>query len=175
MTSILYIRSKYSPLCTTFNSLLETKVLDGNLIPITVDNKEVRDKILKSEFSIKTVPCILLIKEGLVEKYEGVDAFAWVNAHPNIPPHPSPRDLQSIVSEIQSPLPPLPPPSQSIETTTPSTSTPTSSILGSDDVPKGVKADESIGPNLMSKAMAMQKMRESAIVDDNTKAPGGIH
>ena len=47
---------------------------------VCIDNEEVRDRIVNNkEIDIGGVPCILnIFNDGNVEKYEGVDAFKWV-------------------------------------------------------------------------------------------------
>jgi len=47
---------------------------------VCVDNEEVRDRIANNkEIDIEAVPCVLnIFNDGNVEKYEGVDAFKWV-------------------------------------------------------------------------------------------------
>ena len=71
--------SKFSPHCKTFLNLLQE--IDHFVKKICVDNYQVRDRILKnSKISIQKVPCILIIKpNGIIEKYEGNDAFEWIN------------------------------------------------------------------------------------------------
>ena len=47
---------------------------------VCIDNEEVRDRIANNkEIDIQAVPCVLnIFNDGNVEKYEGVDAFKWV-------------------------------------------------------------------------------------------------
>ena len=47
---------------------------------VCIDNEQVRDRIVNNkEIDIGGVPCILnIFNDGNVEKYEGVDAFKWV-------------------------------------------------------------------------------------------------
>ena len=47
---------------------------------VCIDNEEVRDRIANNkEIDIEAVPCVLnIFNDGNVEKYEGLDAFKWV-------------------------------------------------------------------------------------------------
>ena len=50
------------------------------LNPVCIDNQDVRKRLLKNgKIEISAVPCILLVyRSGEVEKYEGNDAFQWI-------------------------------------------------------------------------------------------------
>ena len=64
------------------------------LTSVCIDNKDVRNKIMKSKnISIITVPTILLIyHNGNIEKYEGKGSFDWIEEMSKqfIPPPPPP-------------------------------------------------------------------------------------
>ena len=47
---------------------------------VCVDNKKVRDRIISDpKLKITFVPCVLsLFSDGKLEKYEGPDAFSWL-------------------------------------------------------------------------------------------------
>ena len=82
-TTLLY--SKYSKYCTDLINLIENSNIDFSketkLLPVCIDNDDIRKKIISStNIEIDSVPTILIIYEdGGVEKYEGEDAFNWVN------------------------------------------------------------------------------------------------
>lgn len=79
---VLY--SKYSrnsmDVVERFNTPAMKDHLSNHLL--CIDNPDIRKRVLKSDqFNIKRVPCILLVfPNGGVEKYEGEDAFNWVNS-----------------------------------------------------------------------------------------------
>ena len=79
-----------------------------NINTICIDHEEIRNRIIKdNKIEITHVPCILLIyNSGTVEKYEGMQAFEWIesiiNKHYQPPPPPPPPH----------PPPPPPPPQQ---------------------------------------------------------------
>lgn len=81
-TVLLY--SKYSEFSKNLIKQIENSSFDfvnkKNLSTVCIDNDEIRSRILASNnMDIKNVPCILIIYEdGVVEKYEGDDAFKWV-------------------------------------------------------------------------------------------------
>lgn len=51
-----------------------------NLTPVCIDSKTIRDKIRDNKLNIRYVPCILTVySHGVVEKYDGENAFNWVN------------------------------------------------------------------------------------------------
>lgn len=78
--SIIYLYSKYSAYCTSFNELISNSGIDY-IIPVCIDNKDVRIKILSNNtLAINLVPCILFVyPNGSIEKYEGDSAFLWIN------------------------------------------------------------------------------------------------
>jgi hypothetical protein len=78
--SIIYLYSKYSAYCTSFNELISNSGIDY-IIPVCIDNKDVRIKILSNNtLTINMVPCILFVyPNGSIEKYEGDNCFLWIN------------------------------------------------------------------------------------------------
>ena len=76
----ILLYSKYSKSCL---SILDTvnelnSFLTINLV--CIDNKEIRKRICGSKsFEITKVPCLLILNDGTVEKYEGEKVFLWVN------------------------------------------------------------------------------------------------
>ena len=78
MSVVLLLYSKYSPACEKIQSMM-APVLDFR--KICVDNCDIRNLVLrdKKKFSIEMVPCILVFwAEGVMKKYEGPEAFTWV-------------------------------------------------------------------------------------------------
>ena len=78
MSVVVLLYSKYSTACETL--LQKMSVMDFR--KICVDHEEVRKLVVadQKKYSIQKVPCILVFfSNGLVKKYEGEDAFAWVD------------------------------------------------------------------------------------------------
>jgi len=84
--------NKYSILLFSKYSIQSKKLLDVmsqskinfkdviNLTPVCIDSKSIRDKIKDNKLNIRYVPCILTVySHGVVEKYDGENAFNWVN------------------------------------------------------------------------------------------------
>jgi hypothetical protein len=81
-TPILLFYSEYSEKCNKLSQLIPKQFLTL-FKTICVDSAEIRN-ILKNSTNIEinTVPCFLNISpEGNVAKYEGKDAFAWINEY----------------------------------------------------------------------------------------------
>jgi hypothetical protein len=118
--STILLYSKYSQYSNKLIKLIEESntdfVKNVNLTNLCVDNEDVRKRILKSKnIIIQNVPCILILyNDGGVEKYEGDDAFKWVeeiisklNPTPRLLQQPVPSHLQPPVpSHLQPPVPP---------------------------------------------------------------------
>jgi hypothetical protein len=116
MYILLY--SKYSRSCMKIlDSVDQLNSMTGNSIPmvqlVCIDNKETRKQILNSNsIEIKKVPCLLVVDNTTVEKYDGERAFEWVSeviqkisvkSQPNSkPPSPPPKTM------IQIEVPPKP-------------------------------------------------------------------
>jgi hypothetical protein len=77
--------SKFSNACKTFINLLnKVPELKQNINMICIDNKDVRDRIMKNnKLEVKQVPCILRIYQtnGYVELFEGEKSFQFLNAY----------------------------------------------------------------------------------------------
>jgi len=110
----LFFYSKYSVQCKKLTKLSEKLT---NINYICVDNSKVREYIQKDEkINIQYVPCILILyNDGIVEKFEGENAFRWVKKQ--LPP-PIPTPINQVVNlsppprEPTIPPPPPPPPPQ---------------------------------------------------------------
>ena len=76
--------SKYSNSSNKFLQMLTDSRIDFSktigLVTVCIDNEKIRKRILNSKnIKIEHVPCILnLYNDGGVEKYEGNDAFKWL-------------------------------------------------------------------------------------------------
>lgn len=93
---MICLYSKYSQRCKEFMDDLDD---DVPMRMLCIDNKEVRDLVLKDEngYHIKTVPCVFLFfPNGRLEKYEGSDAFVWLRKirEKNIPPPPPEKTIE---------------------------------------------------------------------------------
>ena len=94
--------SKYSTMSKKLFSILESSPINISsvvgLSPVCIDNEDIRDQILNDKkIDISLVPCILVVYQtGSVEKYEGENAFQWVNEiirvnMPQTQPQPQPQ------------------------------------------------------------------------------------
>ena len=76
MTVCLY--SKYSASCVDF---FQDMVYLRGIKMLCIDNEEVRKIIEKdrAHYEVMEVPCIMVFyKNGRLDKYEGLDAFSWI-------------------------------------------------------------------------------------------------
>lgn len=82
MSNIL-LYSKFSPCCEKLFDLLNSVpefLQYFRIIPICIDNKNIRDKIMQErEIMVNYVPTLLLmVGNGTIEKYEGEYVFEWI-------------------------------------------------------------------------------------------------
>lgn len=95
----ILLYSKYSTHSKQLLDIIGTSTIDFktivNLTTLCVDSKVVRERIKNNKLNVKYVPCILTIyNNGVVEKYDGINAFNWVDdiikqltpAKPVLPP-----------------------------------------------------------------------------------------
>jgi hypothetical protein len=76
--TILCLYSKFSVNSKNFLDLMNNNNIDY-VIPVCIDNKDMRNRIISSSYQIQYVPCLLLIYgSGSIEKYEGEMAFRWL-------------------------------------------------------------------------------------------------
>lgn len=95
----ILLYSNYSPRSQQLLDALKSCPIDlskvARMSSLCIDNTEIRKRIIKAQnLSINTVPAILLIYgNGMVEKYEGNQAFDWIEqtVHNNLPPEISPK------------------------------------------------------------------------------------
>jgi len=81
LTILLY--SKYSNHCTNLIDLIQQSKLDFSTLQLLcIDNEKVRQRIQKDDkIQVTTVPCILdIFSTGIIEKYDNISAFNWVNS-----------------------------------------------------------------------------------------------
>ena len=107
MYILLY--SKYSRSCMKIlDNIEQLNSMMNNSIPmvqlVCIDNKDTRKQILNSKsIEIKKVPCLLVVDDTTVEKYDGQQAFEWVS------------EVIEKVSSKSQPPPPQPPPKTMIQ------------------------------------------------------------
>jgi hypothetical protein len=73
--------SQYSSNCKRLIDIVKQYIpTEFGLTEICIDNEKIRKQIAKSKkIQINMVPCILVIfSDGVVEKYDGSNAFRWV-------------------------------------------------------------------------------------------------
>ena len=109
--SIIFFYSKYSAQCkklTKFSKQLE------NIKYICIDNSIARKYIQNDDkINIKYVPCILVLHDdGIVEKFEGENAFRWVTKR--LPKQTPPQSVQQTPPQSVQQTPP-----QSVQQTPP--------------------------------------------------------
>jgi hypothetical protein len=76
--TILCLYSKFSVNSKNFLDLMNNNNIDY-IIPVCIDNKDMRNRIISSSYQIQYVPCLLFIYgSGSIEKYEGEMAFRWL-------------------------------------------------------------------------------------------------
>jgi len=83
---------------------------------VCIDNKEVRNRVISdSKLKITFVPCILSVfPDGRLEKFEGVDAFKWLeNIKSQSPAQPAQPPVQTTAQQPPAQQPPAQPPAQS--------------------------------------------------------------
>lgn len=190
LSVLLY--SEYSMYCNRFLKNLDESLVDVQsavqLRILNIDNKKIRSQILGSSvISVKVVPCVLIVRmNGVVEKYEGQDAFNWLDqlilALSPAPVSPTVEESIPIVPIIDNPIPD-PPSSTSVADLkdeppeSPSIPRPKASVLtGSgayefqefgtvEDVDrnttKGINTSRGVKKDVVSVAQAMQKAREA--------------
>lgn len=76
--TIICLHSKYSSNCKRFFEICSQNDVNY-VVPVCIDNKEIRERITESKIQIQLVPCLLFIYSGgNIEKYEGDGAFRWI-------------------------------------------------------------------------------------------------
>lgn len=80
MLKYILFYSKYSKHCSDFIDKLRANKIDLPIQTLCVDNETVRNKILKSKnIKIDLVPCLLVIQNSSVNKYEDRDLASWID------------------------------------------------------------------------------------------------
>lgn len=80
--SLFYIIlfSKYSEICMKFVNTINKSNINLQFNYLCIDNTNIRNRITKSSnIDISAVPCLLIVNNNNVEKYEGQDCFIWYN------------------------------------------------------------------------------------------------
>jgi ribosomal protein S10 len=96
----LILYSKYSKFSTEIldyiNQYSHIFSSNFNLIPVCVDNEDIRKQILDSKkVEVISVPCILIVyNDGGIEKYDDSQAFQWVNEIVLRFSPPKPQEIQ---------------------------------------------------------------------------------
>lgn len=111
MNVSLLLYSKYSQNCNKLFELIQQSGIDFintvGLQSLCIDNPDVRKRILGfTQIKVQYVPCILIIHNmsGVVEQYDGVQAFEWVqNVINSLAPPLSP---EPVMIEPQQPVKP---------------------------------------------------------------------
>jgi hypothetical protein len=87
--------SQYSSHCKNLIDLVQKYSIDFGLTNICIDNEKIRNQIMSSKkITIECVPCILIyFADGVVEKYDGSNAF---------------RYIEDLITKSLPPPPPLP-------------------------------------------------------------------
>jgi hypothetical protein len=77
---------------------------------VCIDNKQTRKQILSSKaIEITKVPCLLILEDTTVEKYDGERAFQWVGevfkklTEQSQPPPPPPQTVIQIEPQVEQP------------------------------------------------------------------------
>jgi len=128
MSNIL-LYSKFSPCCEKLFELVGTVpefLQYFRIIPICIDNKNIRDKILQErKIMVNYVPTLLLmVGDGVIEKYEGEYVFEWIREKINpkknedIPVDKNIQPIQNIQKNVNTRAPKKPTPFPK-KTTTP--------------------------------------------------------
>lgn len=72
--------SKYSEICKKFVNTINKSNINLQFNFLCIDNINIRNRITKSSnIDISAVPCLLIVNNNNVEKYEGQDCFIWYN------------------------------------------------------------------------------------------------
>lgn len=75
--NIIFLYSKYSTGCTKLLADISKYSLKF-ITPLCIDNKLIRNRIKKSMYQIKQVPCVLITyPQGNIEKFEGEQSIKW--------------------------------------------------------------------------------------------------
>lgn len=79
---IILLYSKYSTQC---NKILKKASSLSEVRMIAIDQKDIRKRVLQDkQLNVSIVPCILIVNtNGIIEKYEGMKAFEWINEYTN--------------------------------------------------------------------------------------------
>lgn len=80
MQKYILFYSKYSKHCLAFIDKLKSNKINLPIDTLCVDNEIIRNKIISSKnIKIETVPCLLIIQNSSVSKYEANDLVLWID------------------------------------------------------------------------------------------------
>lgn len=71
--------SRYSKASADFMNTVDETGIDF-IVPIYIDNRAARDKVMRSGLNIRTVPCVIGSVNGFFATYEGSSAFEWLDS-----------------------------------------------------------------------------------------------
>lgn len=81
--SLVILYSKYSKLCKEIVNRYDRNTMQHIRI-VCIDNPKIRDSILNSKkYTVTSVPCVLLVYETKIEKFEGSGVYDWIMTHLN--------------------------------------------------------------------------------------------
>lgn len=101
--NVLFLYSKYSPNCNYIYDTIKKMSIEF-ITPLCIDNKAIRERVKRSMYNIKFVPCIMLIyQSGSIEKFEGEQSLKWFNeVVVNIIKSRQPEPIQQV--PVQTPM-----------------------------------------------------------------------
>ena len=80
MSKVILLYSKYSNHCNKLINGLHRSPVKLNIDMLCIDNKNIRNIMEQStNVLVEAVPCVMVIKDDSVEKYEGEKAFRWIS------------------------------------------------------------------------------------------------
>lgn len=105
----LFIYSKHSK-----TSLKLKEIIDNHfdMESLCIDNNHVKQRLFENKIFIQRVPCILVFNSGVIDSFEGKQAFDWVNQFHQPPPPPPQYYMPPPPPPPQYYMPPPPPPPQ---------------------------------------------------------------
>ena len=156
----IIVYSKYSTLSTHVVSKAKDKLPNLDLYYLCIDNSLVREQVLKDkQISLTQVPCILVKRLDIIEKYEGTRAIDYLEfiITENNPELPTPVETPVPVTSSDTSL--------NVQENNGQTSTPIDELVltntpgNTSGTP--VSSTSTKAADVMSAALSMQKERES--------------
>src|SRR5574338_1083241 len=101
VNNLIILYSKYSNTCNEILKKYNNNTMK-HIHMLCIDNSKLREKVLKSnKYSITTVPCVLLVYDTKIEKFEGDGVVDWILTHMdecNVAPSSQTSQVSSQVS-----------------------------------------------------------------------------